>query len=91
VVGLILLLACLVTPLARFMMLGPPNTWALPNRASATALAAALAINVIDAVLDSMFLIPLLIAAGGLMGVDARLSPDSAAASETGHAHYKVR
>jgi hypothetical protein len=91
VVGLILLLGCLAVPLVRFMMLGPPGSWSLPARASSTALAAALAISAFDAILNSAFLLPFMIVAGGLMGVDAGLAPDAAPAGERGHVRYKVR
>jgi hypothetical protein len=91
--GLILLLGCLVWPLVRFLSLGPPRSWTTPNRAAAASMAAALAINVLDATLNGAFLLPLMLAAGGLVGLDPRAEATSASArtAVSGNVRYRVR
>jgi hypothetical protein len=97
--GLALLLGTLLAPLIRFLGLGPPRSWADPDRAAAAGLAAALAINGLDATLNGAFLLPVLLAAGGLAGRDARavVTPGSgherpsAGPGSAGNVRYRIR
>jgi hypothetical protein len=69
VVGLSLLFGSLALPIGVFLNLGPPRFWINPSRAPAAALAWSLALNDLDAILNSNFLLFYLAAAGGLIGL----------------------
>jgi hypothetical protein len=69
VVGLSLLFGSLALPIGVFLNLGPPRFWINPSRASAAALAWSLALNDLDAILNSNFLLFYVAAAGGLIGL----------------------
>jgi hypothetical protein len=69
VVGLLALIAAMALPIAAFLALGPPRFWINPSRAPAAALAFSLALNELDAILNSNFLLFYLAAAGGLVGL----------------------
>ena len=67
--GWSLLVGIFGLPLSAFLNLGPPRFWTMSNRASAASLAAALALNVVDTVLNSCLFGPILVVAGGLIGL----------------------
>jgi hypothetical protein len=90
VVGLVLLLGCFTWPLVHFMKLGPPHFWATPSRAAATALAAALTLNVLDAILNGAFLLPMMAAAGGLVGLGASKETATPRPDSSGNVRYKI-
>jgi hypothetical protein len=69
VVGLAALVALLALPIAAFLNLGSPRFWINPSRASASALAWSLALNELDAILNSNFLLLYVAVAGGLIGL----------------------
>ena len=69
VIGWLLLMATFAAPIAAFLNLGPPRFWITSTRASATALAGALALNELDAILNANFLLPMLAASGALVGL----------------------
>jgi hypothetical protein len=69
VVGWSFLIGSLVAPIAAFLGLGPPRFWTTPSRASAAALAWSMALNELDAILNSNVLLLFLAAAGGLVGL----------------------
>lgn len=66
IVGLGLLSACFVLPIVTFLRSNPPKGWASPARAATVAIAAAMAINVADAILNGAFLTAMMMVAGGL-------------------------
>ena len=68
-VGLALLVGVLGAPFAAFLNLGPPRFWINPSRAPAAALAWSLALNDLDAILNSNLLLLFLAGAGGLVGL----------------------
>ena len=78
VVGLSLLFGSLALPIAAFLNLGPPRFWINPSRASAAAMAGSLALNGLDAILNSNFLLLYLAAAGGLVGLRGHAAAASA-------------
>lgn len=67
--GWVLLLTVLWLPLGRLLWLWPVRLWMSPAWAAATALAAALTINALDAVLNGAFLLWLVAVAGGLVHI----------------------
>jgi len=78
VLGWLLVVGCFVAPLAAFLNLGPPRFWMTPNRASATALAGALAVVGLDAILNPALFLPFLAVAGGLVGLNGHARAASA-------------
>jgi hypothetical protein len=70
--GLLLLSACLALPIATFLACNPARGWASPTIVASTALAAALLLNVLDALLNGAFFVPVMMAAGGLAEVPER-------------------
>ena len=69
IVGWALLIASLTAPLIAFLGVGPPRFWVTATRSPAAALAGILAMNELDAILNPCFLVPLMAAAGGLIGL----------------------
>ena len=69
VAGWLLLIAALFLPIAVFLGLGPPRFWTTPSRAPGVAMAGLLALNGLDAILNSNLILPVLAAAGGLIGL----------------------
>jgi hypothetical protein len=78
VVGWGLLLGCFVAPIVAFLGTGPSRFWTTPTRASAAALAGALAIVGLDAILNPALFLPFLSVAGGLVGLHAHAKAASA-------------
>jgi hypothetical protein len=78
VVGLLTLLGVLALPIAAFLNLGPARFWINPSRASAAALAWSLALNELDAIFNSNFLLLYLAVAGGLIGLKRHAEAASA-------------
>ena len=78
VAGWSLLIGSLALPIAAFLNLGPPRSWVTPSRASAAAMAWSLALNELDAILNSNVLLPYLAAAGGLVGLRYHAASTSA-------------
>jgi hypothetical protein len=78
VVGWLLLLGCFIAPIAAFLKLGPPRFWMTSTRASAAALAGALAIVGLDAILNPALFLPFLSVAGGLVGLNGHARAASA-------------
>jgi hypothetical protein len=78
VAGWAALIGLLAPPIAAFLNLGPPRFWINPSRASAAALAWSLALNELDAILNSNFLLFYLAAAGGLVGLPAHAASANA-------------
>jgi hypothetical protein len=89
-IGWAVLLGCFVAPLAAFLGTGPPRFWTTPTRASAAALAGALAIVELDAILNPAVFLPFLVAAGGLVGLHGHAKAASAWI-ERAQATLKVR
>lgn len=67
--GWIALVGCFLAPIAAFLSLGPPRFWMMPNRAPAAALAGALVVVGLDAILNPCAFLPIVSAAGGLVGL----------------------
>jgi hypothetical protein len=78
VVGWAALIGLLALPIAAFLNLGPPRFWINPARAPAAALAWSLALNELDAILNSNLLLLYLAAAGGLVGLPAHAAAATA-------------
>lgn len=69
VAGWLLLVLAISLPIAAFLNLGPPRFWTTPARASGAAMAGLLALNGLDAILNSNLFLPAMAAAGGLIGL----------------------
>jgi hypothetical protein len=77
-IGWGLLLGSMALPLVAFLNLGPPRFWINPSRASAAALGCSLALNDLDAILNSNYLLLFVAASGGLVGLRDHASKSSA-------------
>jgi hypothetical protein len=78
VVGWSCLIGCFLAPIVAFLNAGPPRFWSTPTRASAAAMAGALALNGLDAILNPCVLLPIVAAAGGLVGLKGHAAAASA-------------
>ena len=72
------LVGALGLPMAAFLGLGPPRFWGTPTRGAASALAGALALNEADSTLNACFVLTVLAAAGGLVGMKRHAEAASA-------------
>lgn len=77
-VGWALLLGVFLAPMAAFLSLGSPENWTTSTRASAAALAGTLAILGVNAILNPCLFLPVISAAGGLVGLKGHVAAASA-------------